>query len=51
MPIRRPLKELYVGGMFTEYRIIWKNALQRHREGVNEEVEETIKVQEDRIKK
>ena len=39
-----------MGGKLPEDRIIWKGELQRHCEEENEDVEETIEVQEDRIK-
>ena len=47
---KMPLKELHVGGKLPEDRIIWKGEVQRHCEEENEDVEETIEVQEDRIK-
>ena len=48
MPKRKPLKELHVGGVFTEDRGIWTRELQRHCEEVDEDVDETNKKQENR---
>ena len=43
----KPLKDLRVDGSFTEDR----DKLQRHCEEVDEDVEETLEIQGDRIKK
>ena len=51
MPKRKPQKELYEDDRFTEDRIIWKQELQRHCEEAHENVEETIEMQVDGIKK
>ena len=45
------MKELYVGGVFTEDRAMWKEELHKHCQELYVDVHETIEKQEDRIKK
>ena len=46
---RKPATELYVNGNFTEDREAWQQEVQRHREGVHTDLDETREVQEKRI--
>ena len=45
------MKQLYVGGVFTEDRAMWKEELHKHCQELYVDVHETIEKQEDRIKK
>ena len=48
---RKPLKELYVDGTSRKTESFWEEELQRHCEEAYEDAEETIEIQDARIKK
>ena len=46
---RKPLKELYIDGKFTEEREDWEKELKRHCEVVFVDLEETREPQQERV--
>ena len=50
IPKRRPLKGLYVEGIPTEDRAVWKGELQRHCQEASDDNEKTTEKQMERIK-